>query len=298
MKDIFIDSKLNKKFKRDGFIKIPLFNAMQVRELKEFYYSKASQQRVTNDSFHVTSNSNNQDLIKEVTDFLKPLFTQELKRYLKDCEFAIGNYLVKESGKDSAVKAHTDTTLVDESKDMSFSAWVCLEDADYRTGNMQFVPGSHTFRHSLRVIPDRHQYYEGIQHILPDYLIDVPTKAGECLIFLHSTIHASRTNQSGKPRIACVLGGHNKGAEQLFFFLPHGAPNDKIEKYKASTQTYLDLIKNERPQHATFIDYVKYDFSPMSMEEFHQKAIQYSTRCQRIKSRTLNAFIGSSYYTG
>lgn len=298
MKDIFIDSELNETFKRDGFIKIPLFNSVQVQELKEFYYSKADRQKISSDSFHVTSNSNDQELIKEVTGFLKPYFAKELNKYLKECEFAIGNYLIKESGKDSAVKAHTDTTLVDESKDISFSAWVCLDNADYRTGNMQFIPGSHTFHHSLRVIPDRHQYYEGIQHVLPNYLIDVPTKAGECLIFLHSTIHASRINKSGRPRIACVLGGHSKGSEQLFFFMPQDAPNDKIEKYRASTQTYLELIKNERPQHATFIDYVRYDFPPMSPEEFHQKAIQYSTRWQRIRSRILNTFIGSSYYTG
>lgn len=295
MIDLFIDTKINNEFQLNGFVKIKLFNEQQVQELKTYYNTKAYKQRVSNDTFHVTSNSNNQTLIKEVTEFLKPIYNQELKKYLKNFELAIGNYLVKESGKNSAVKAHTDTTLVDESKDISFSAWVSLDDADYQTGNMQFIPGSHTFQSSLRVIPDRHQYYEKLQPLLPNYLIDVPTKAGECLIFLHSTIHASRKNNSGKPRIACVFGGHNLGAEQLFYYLPKEAPTDKIEKYKACTQTYLDLIKNEKPLHATFQKYVSYDFSQISLKEFHQKASKYTNRFQRIKNRIVNTFIGSSY---
>lgn len=288
---IFRDSHLNEQFDINGFVKIPLFNPAQIRELKDFYYSTEAKQNKVKEAFYATSHFNNQDLMIEVSDFIKPYFLRELDKHLKDCEYTISNFLVKQSTDDSAVKCHEDWTFVDESQYISFNAWVCLDDADYQTGNMQFIPGSHKFFPSLRAAPNFPRYYDKIQKILPHYLIDVPTHAGECLIFSHSTIHASRRNRSGRSRISCVIGGRHAGTEIFHYYCADEQAPYHIEKYKMDIQSFIELERNQRPGNAPLTETFIHEVYYMSEKEFHQKAARHTTPLYRLRNRILNLII-------
>ncbi|MBX7183278.1 MAG: phytanoyl-CoA dioxygenase family protein [Bacteroidia bacterium] len=294
---IFKNLQTNEDFYKLGYVSFPLFDARTVAELKAFYKENIenNQKGQSKDLFHTTSNTNDRDLIKKVSGFIKPYFEKALEPHLHECNLTISNYLVKESSPKSAVSPHMDWSFVDEDKFTSFNVWVCLDDADYKTGNLQFIPGSHTFARSLRVSPGQPRYFDQIQNDIVPYLVDLPTKAGDCAIFHHSLIHASRRNTSGSPRISCVIAGYPKQAELYHFFWPPGTENNQIEKYKVCNQTYLDLINGERPPHSEFMGHIQFDFSYMPLDEFVAKTKPYLSSWQVLKNRLTNLLIGGSF---
>jgi hypothetical protein len=293
---IFRDPELNTEFQHQGFVRFPLFSQSQLSELLGFYeeHVQVKQRNACHDTFHTTSNTSDNELIHKVSSFIKPFFMAELPKYIDGCNFTISNYLVKESGPDSAVSAHQDWTFVDEDRFVSFNVWVCLGNADYFTGNMQFVPGSHRFKSSLRVSPGQPRFYDEYIHRISDYLVDVPTKSGECVVFHHSIIHASRKNRSGAPRISCVIAGYPNDADLYHYFWEPGSSNDRIEKYQVCNDSFLDLRNDCRPPHSKLQGHIKYDFTLMPWHQFKLKCRKHVPLHYMVRNRLVNAFIGKS----
>lgn len=285
---IFKDKKNNDQFIKDGYIKLPLFNQKQVQELRDFYISIESKQNSVKDAYFATSHFGNPDLMLEVSNFIKPYFLKELEKRLINCDFTISNFLVKQSLEASIVKCHEDWTFVDESKYISFNAWVCLDDANNKTGNLQFIPGSHRFSDSIRASPDLPRYYDKIDSILPNYLVDVPSKSGECIIFSHSTIHASRLNSSGKPRISCVIGGRTAGSDIFHYYCENKTQPYFLEKYKMDIPDFIHLKDKHRPPIKNLVETFEYTPVFMTKKEFHQKAIHVIPKLTFLKNRFLN----------
>lgn len=285
---IFRDNSINEQFETNGFVKLTLFNSTQVKELRDFYFSIESKQNQVKEAYYATSHFDNPELMMEVSNFIKPYFLKELQRYLINCEYTISNFLVKQSSENSEVKCHEDWTFVDESQFVSFNVWVCLDDANHKTGNMQFIPGSHQFSDSIRASPDLPRYYDKIRPILSEYLIDVPTKAGECLIFSHSTIHASRINRSKNPRIACVIGGRTGDSDIFHFYSGSKNPPYIIEKYKMSIPDFIYLKNQDRPPLKNLVETFHYTPYFMPEKEFRQKAKKYTSILKILKNRISN----------
>lgn len=267
---ILRDVSLNNQLLDKGFVKISLLNNTQISELKTFYKEvvEKRQRQSVQESFHITSMTFDSDLILEVNTYLKKTLTPELDKHLYNYDYATLNFFVKESSKESYGSPHVDWTYVDESISTSHNVWVCLEDANYKNGNMQFLQGSHQFNKTLRVNPWRPHYFDQYLDEISNYLIDVPTKAGECIIFPHSIIHSSRVNTSGKSRVSCVATIFEKNSELLHYHWPYGAPKDKIEKLRITPQSLVEMKKGERPPLSELIEYVTYDVKDISYKEF------------------------------
>ncbi|MEX2410862.1 MAG: phytanoyl-CoA dioxygenase family protein, partial [Candidatus Paceibacterota bacterium] len=233
MEQILKDKQLNSAYHNKGFVKFPLFDAMQISEIKEFYnYIRERHNAKKNNAFHTTLNTSDSNIINKVNDFLMSYFKREVKKHLVNYNLTISVFLTKDTGKDSSVTIHQDSSFVDETKHTAFGLWVALDNTNVLNGCMQFIPGSHKFYPSLRISPDLPPYFYSFKDAAVDYLVDVPSKAGECVMFNQAIIHASRKNFSHKQRVACVTGGYSKNAEFTHHFLPKGNPLSKIEKYK------------------------------------------------------------------
>ncbi len=284
MQKLFLSEEMNTTFYKRGFVKFPLFNAQQIEEIRSFYFEHALTQKKEGISFNTTSNSGDIDLVKKVSHFLlSNFFEPELKKHLINFELTLSNFLVKESGENSAVPAHQDWLLVDETQNVSFNCWVCLEDADFKTGSMQFIPGSHQFQHCIRA-GKMDRFFERNCDNVMDYMVDVPTKAGECVIFSHAAIHASRPNRSGHPRIAVVAGGYNKGADLYFYF----NENEKIEKYKITKEDLLNMLPNSRPPKDTLMETLSSDVHYITNAELKALCKPYVPRTTVIKNKIRN----------
>ncbi|MCO5233293.1 MAG: phytanoyl-CoA dioxygenase family protein [Chitinophagales bacterium] len=293
MQQLILDEKLNKDFFEKGFAKFQLFSEEQVDKLRGFYFQHAFVQKKEGVYFNTTSNSGDIDLVKKTSQYLLDnYFRPELKKHLCNFQLTLSNYLVKESGKDSAVSAHQDWLLVDESKHVSFNCWVCLEDANYNTGNMQFIPGSHRFQNNIRVAhTDR--FFDRIATNISNYMIDIPTKAGECVVFSHAIVHASRKNKSGHPRIAVVAGGYTDGADLLFYYREN-KEQELVEKYLIQTEDLLNMQPNERPQNGKLIEELVADIYYPSDKEFKEMCLQQINPSYILRNKLINFFIGSS----
>jgi hypothetical protein len=237
---ILADPKLNSEFYNKGFVKFKLLNETQIQSIKEFYFSEVDeiQNKLNPTGFHTTSNTHDNELLKKVDNFLKAKLLVEVKKHFRNSNFTIANFLVKESGEDSAVPPHQDWLLVDETKYTSFNIWICLDEVNTETGCLKFIPRSQLQNFSLRCsgLP---RYFDAFSQKLEPYYEKVFVKPGECLVFHHSIIHSSEKNSSFKKRISCVLGGFVDGAT-LFFYTPSDSMN-RIKRHVITVDNFLDM---------------------------------------------------------
>lgn len=295
MEQILLDKELNKKYHDKGFVKFPLFNKEQLASIKSFYDGIESEHNIEVDkNFHTTLNTSNSNLVKRVNAFLTPFFKKELPKHLKNYKLTIAGLLVKDTGKNSAVTIHQDWTFVDEESHSAFGLWVSLSDTNIFNGCLQFIPGSHSFYPSLRISPDIPGYFQAYKDEAAKYLIDVPSKAGECVMFNQATLHASRKNISQRKRIACIMGGYSANADLLHYFRPQGSSLSQIEKHKIQAESMLELKKDQRPNLSKFLEIVDYTPPKTNLQEFKKKCKPHISSIYVLKNIIVNQFLGKS----
>jgi len=205
-------------------------------------------------------------------------------------------FMVKESVERSEIAPHQDWTFVDEDRYWSLNCWVALEDVNRDNGCMYFIPGTHRLCPSLRVAPNCPGAYEQVRHMLMDYAVDVPLRAGECLIFTHAVMHGSHANRSGSPRIAATQGLRSSDATLLYYYMETYHSHERIEKYEMTLEDYLSMPHDGRPVKAKAIGNLRYDFPQISPSEFKIAMASYRhsrSISQRVRGM-LHRYIGRS----
>lgn len=268
MESIFIEEELNAKFEDLGYVSFQLFNQQEIGEIKAFYAAIEKEHRDSNSFFHTTLNTSNESLIRRVNEFLRPYFMKNLAKYLKNFNLTMAGFLAKDSGLNTQVTIHQDWTYVDESKYQAFNLWLSLDDASRKNGCMQFVPYSHRFIDTLRVSPDITGFFDSFRNKLTPYLVDVPTKAGECVAFHQSILHGSRRNMSGEQRIACISCAYPSSAKLLHHFMPDPKDFNNIEQYEINLESLITLKKDKKPSSAKLLGKVSYIQPKVSFSEF------------------------------
>lgn len=285
MPDLLIDSTLRDQLHKEGYVKFPLFDEKQLREINEFYSQISEEHNVRKDTkFHTTLNTSNTALIAKVNAFLRPIFEKALKKHLTNNKYTIAGFLVKEPGDNSEVTLHQDWTFVDEENYESYNLWVPLVDVDANNGNMQFIPGSHRFAHTLRVSPDLPTYYESYRQEAMEYLKDVECKAGECVIFHQGIIHGSRPNLSNEPRVVSIISTYSEDAQLLHYHIPPGHDTSNIEQYAITTDSLVGMTKDEKPPHAELLGTVSYTPPEIDLNTFRQLCKPEPTFFEKIKA--------------
>ncbi len=294
MVSILKDDNLNKAFNKRGYVKFPLFNESEIRQIKNFYTKIAKRHNIHDRTFHTTLNTDDNLLIEEINAYLLPFFERNLHKYMLDYKPTIAGFLVKNNGSNSAVNIHQDWNYVDESKYASYSFWVSLDTTNVFNGCMQFIPGSHKFYPSLRISPDIEDYFHEYSNTAADYLLDAPTKAGECVLFNQGIIHASRRNHSHKDRVVCILGAYPPEAKLLHHFRPAGKSLKEIEQYQITAKSMLNMKKNQKPPLAKFLRIVSYTPPQVGQEEFIEKCKQEVSKFVFWKNKLMNRVLGKS----
>lgn len=233
-------------FDANGYVKIPLLNKAEITDLRNFYQTVRLQHEAIEIPFITTSHSNNAELIEKVNNGILNIVSKPILKAIDNAEIIFSNFLVKRNGENTQSNPHQDLTIVDESKYLSFSVWIPLEDTSPQNGAMRFLPKSHFFDISIRPNSSSYWKYNKVMKEIIADMQDGNANAGEALVFSHSLIHGSYANFSDHHRLACVISLQPKEAEMYNYFIETERAG-YIQKYKMTKEAFIKYIKGGPP---------------------------------------------------
>jgi hypothetical protein len=265
---IFKDDKIQLRFDRDGFVKIPLLNQEEACDLVGFYEKHRLPHETTGRLHHTTTDSGQVDLIYSVDAKIKAVFLPRLDKILVNFKALAGCFHIKETGIGSNTDMHQDPTFVDESNFCSANVWVALQDTDKENGNLFFIPGSHRAVSSLRATPSFSSYYQDFKEELAGMGVHVSLKKGEAVVFSNATIHGATENMTHQIRLAATLLVCSAQAEWILYYQDKDKKSDKIEKHHLDFDSFLSFSKNGTPEHKISPEIISYNYPVISKKEF------------------------------
>lgn len=268
---IFIDPELQKKFERDGYVKISLLDDQQAIALYDYYINHQKEHDIIDGLYQSTTHTNNPKLILEIDRQIKKALLPALKKHFQNYEPMMCTYITKQPGEGSETILHQDPTFVDEQYFVSANVWVALHDIGHENGNLFFVKGTHKMISSLRVTPTCPTAFDSVKDLLKENITEVPVKRGEAIIINHAVVHGATPNLSNGPRIAAVMAIRSAESNWIYHYLEPGAKYDRIERYDVTLNTFIHLKKDGRPDFAKFTGYIKWHFPQISATSFKKQ---------------------------
>lgn len=238
MRNIFSDSKHEKSISDKGYTVIRNF----LPESKCVLLSEFFKQNDIVDSraFSISnwnSNAAHRNLVyNTITETLLP----HSEKWLDNFVPVLGVFTIKRSGSQSDMLLHQDWALVDETKFRSVSIWVALCDMDRHNGNLQVAEYSHLYAGFPRGM-NTPVTFENMRSILHEkWLVDLPLKKGDAVVFDHRLIHASPENNSHQVRLAAVMALIPAEAELLHYYM-HPGVDSELEILKMENDEFREV---------------------------------------------------------
>jgi len=246
MRRIFVSSEAESIFWRDGAVSAKLLTPEEIEELTVFYLNEIPPSPM---GFHATVFEDNRAYRARVDEHVRSVLWPKLQPYFLDFVPILGTYVVKEHHRpESEVAIHQDWTFVDETRARSINVWCPLVDTDRNNGGLFIFKGSHHLQPAARG-----PYYPSplrplTKVLIEDYLVELPLKAGEAIIYDHSLVHASPENRSDHTRIAVnlVLAPHEEQLIHCFF--SKTATDGECEVFAVEQEFFLRNHMKERPE--------------------------------------------------
>lgn len=269
------DDVLQKQFERDGYCIVPMFNAAEVKQLEDIYYTNKVEEQPFIESTLKNSDAALNKHIKDVTsEILKPL----ADKYLLDYRIVHSGYVAKVPGKKNAMRLHQDPTLVDESKYQAINIWSPLVDVDEKNGGLWIVKGSHKFFNGFRGQPVRElEFSEIAQQVMDKFGTLLKMKAGEVVIYDAALFHYSLENSTDKVRIACTTLMVPAEAEAVYHHF--NKETKMVEKYRIDddflTRYFCEYLPQGKVQAPLLTTTAFNGSSSVGFAEFEEKYDQY-----------------------
>ncbi len=202
--DLFIEKIYRDKFAKQGYVVLPLLEKREVAALLQFYDQIKSSAGIEK-SFYTSIWSDDRAHRQTVNYTVNGILFPALQKKLLAIQPVFANFMVKESGDNSALIPHQDWSFVEEPKHDSATVWCPLIDVNKTNGNLQVIPGSHLLNNYERARFADAPFREIEKTELKELLVDIPIKAGEAIILNSRMIHASPNNTSNKERIVASV---------------------------------------------------------------------------------------------
>jgi hypothetical protein len=199
------NEQLGSSLLQDGFVVTKFFNEEELSLIRAFYAKNHSS--VLPGLFnhiHMTTWSSDKQHKTEVNLGLRQLFKAPCDRLFNNYRAVNHVFIVKQSNPNSEFFIHQDWSVVDENQFHSFNVWVTLNDIGEKDGALWIIPGSHRINQKIRGCGILYPDYSYLNEKLISKKVSIPLKAGEGILFFHSTLHGSPPNLSDKPRIVAV----------------------------------------------------------------------------------------------
>ncbi len=191
---------------QDGVVKIPFLSDHQLNELRRFHSEIHPNGQLPKvfDNIYMTSWCPDLPYKLAIKEKLEEVFHQAYERHFQHFRSLNHVFIIKNPGKETTFNIHQDWSVVDETQWPSYNIWVPLEDVDEQSGAMWIIKKSHRLTANIRGAGQLFPNYMDAMDQLRPYMVNFPMKAGEALVFRHSTIHGSPPNVSNKPRVVAA----------------------------------------------------------------------------------------------
>ena len=199
-RSIFLEVELETKFRRDGYVVVPLLDAETVRKLTKLHDAQVP--NVPADHFFSTSCS---ELVRQkVFNGILECVEAPLKKVVQGYRIRSNCFVAKRAkGAKGHLALHRDPAFVDTSMYTAVHVWCPLVDVDERNGCVKVVAGSHELTNHISTLPFNPTPWDSLQKVLErECLTSVPMAAGHALIYDGRLLHASGPNTSNQLRIA------------------------------------------------------------------------------------------------
>lgn len=254
MRNTFKDPELQRQFEENGYVKIDFINPEKVAELKALYDNAFG--GFAAPPFAITSMFPDVNSRLKISDEIEKTYSESIEKYFDDYQMYFGNFMVKYKNndpKEGYVSMHQDPSHLDEEKYRSVTIWCPLCDTNTENGGLYMIKGSHRLNNHPRGYGRYGAvfflYPEYQQHIMNNYMVFEPLKAGQALIFPATTFHFSEPNRTDTPRItASALLGPKEADLQYY----HQETDDLIEVYNVDASHYLTTPIFSRPDEGKY----------------------------------------------
>jgi hypothetical protein len=130
---------------------------------------------------------------------------------------------IKPSSPDSALSAHQDSSLVDETHSHGLYAWVALTDSGVDDGPLFVLPGSHRWGRWPRAASPVDEL-AGLHHAIERWSRVLEVRSGQVVLFDNAVVHGSLANRSGRTRLAASCAVVPAAAELVIHRTVDGHP--------------------------------------------------------------------------
>lgn len=241
--ELFQNYEFADTLKKEGVVKIPFFTVDELKLLQEYYehLHGSNNPPTLYYGIHMTIWHSDINYKMAVHNKLKELFQVACERNFKNYR-AIGHqFITKLKGIETTFPIHQDWAIVDEDKYISLNLWFPLQDVDEKNGAMWIVKGSHKIKQNIRgagsLFPNYAQYFDEFK----PYLSSFPMRAGEALLFYHSTLHGSPHNQTDKFRAVVQISILPKEAPLQIYF--QKSENSQLEVHEPNDNFIFNYNK-------------------------------------------------------
>ena len=241
---------LHETLHENGYVTVPLLQQDEIAYLNEIanqFLIFSNAEFVS--SSYILSKSESDFINEELHRILQP----KMKSLFPYLELLGGTLATKING-NSVLKAHSDWTIVDESKFNSYNLWIPLVDTNKENGTLGLISGSHLWNNAIRGMNIPNLYEKFTCHFLE--IGDEPNlSAGTGILYNHKLVHYSRPNKTQKRRNVAIIGMKDKvAALQVSFTLDQ----KKIETYQATQDDFYqfnldNIIKKNKHLNSTKI---------------------------------------------
>jgi hypothetical protein len=254
MRKIFQDQLLQDHFEENGYVKIKLLNTGQIEMLTQLYLELTLDK--TPDGFFSTVGENTK-MKKSMHQHFEQPFSNLWSSVLFDYKPVFSNFITKKTA-NSKMAYHQDWSFIDESTGKSsLNIWCPLVDTFHENGNLAVIPGSHYLKHLLRTSNSYYSPYQPYQDYFKDLALELPTAAGEAVIYDNALMHGSTPNLCETNRLTSSILAIPK--EESIVIHHISEEKDIITLYKVND----DYLLNSNP------------FAEVPAEEFIYKQIPF-----------------------
>lgn len=232
---IFRDSTLDEQFWDTGGAVLDFVSAAELEEVRAAVAKLRPADRWDpstlehpRGTYHCTFLDPDLEYRAAANDLVRLAFGDKLRQLLPDYRILTANVYSKPPGT-GRFEVHQNWPTLPDMDVPTLTAWIPLQDTDFRNGTLRSVHGSH------RVFPDvaaasSSNFFDDFEStLIESYLEPMSLKAGQVYAFDDSLIHWSGPNLSSEPRVSFQIELIPDGEQAVMWVLNPDDPNQFLQ---------------------------------------------------------------------